>query len=106
MDDETIVIIDYENRSIRLTTERYHHILEHPEMLEQLEKIIETLANPQLIVATHADESVRVYHRFYDITPVTSKFLQIAVKILSDDAFILTAFFSKREKKGRILWKI
>ena len=105
MNDETVILADHEGRSIRLTPERHEHILEHPEMVEQFERICETLAQPETVVVTTADETVHVYHRHYEITPVTSKFLQVAVKLLEDDAFVLTAFFSSRPKKGKTIWQ-
>jgi hypothetical protein len=49
---DIIILIDYSGRQIRLTTERYQHILEHPEMLDQLERIRETLSQPDLVVCT------------------------------------------------------
>jgi hypothetical protein len=103
--DDTTVLTDHTGREIRLTAERRKHILEHPEMVDQFERIAETINRPETVIATNADNTVHVYHRYYEITPVTSKFLQVAVKILEDDAFVLTAFFSRREKKGMILWK-
>ncbi len=104
MDDDTIILIDHEGREIRLTAERREHILEHPEMAEQFERIQETIKSPETIITTTADDTVHVYHRYYETTPVTSKFLLVAVKVLEDDAFVLTAFFSRREKKGIVIW--
>jgi hypothetical protein len=105
MADDTLLLTDHQGLKIRLTAERLTHLLEHPEMDGQFEKIAQTLAEPETIIATNADESVHVYHRYYELTPVTSKFMQVAVKVLPEDAFILTAFFSRREKKGTVLWK-
>ncbi|MCI0713594.1 MAG: hypothetical protein L0154_25785 [Chloroflexi bacterium] len=104
MNDDTIILIDYEEREIRLTTERRDHILEHPEMAGQFERIQETIKSPETVIASTADETVPVYHRYYETTPVTSKFLLVAVKLFEDDAFVLTAFFSRREKKGTVIW--
>ncbi len=105
MNDDNVYIIDYAERRVRLTAERRQHILEHPEMSEQFARIVETIETPELVVTTLADETVQVYHRYYETTPVASKFLLVAVKILPEDAFVLTAFFSRREKKGRRTWK-
>lgn len=104
MKDDTLLLIDPDGRQIRLTAERRDHILEHPEMVGQFERIHETIQSPQIIIVTAADDRVRVYHRYYETTPVTSKFLLVAVKYLAEDAFVLTAFFSKRQKKGTVLW--
>jgi len=104
-DAQTITLVDHQQRAIRLTVERRHHILEHPEMQGQLDRISETLLIPDLIVATTVDPSVHVYHRFYAATPVTRKYMLVVVKIVDDDAFVLTAFFSSRQKKGLVIWK-
>jgi hypothetical protein len=98
-------LIDYDGRTIRLTKERQLHILDHPEMSGQLDRIRGTLLQPVVVVATDHDESVYVYHRYYITTPVTSKYLLVVVKVFKDDAFVLTAFFSSRQKKGATIWQ-
>lgn len=105
-DADTIFLTDHQGRTVRLTKERQEHVLEHPEMVGQFGRITETVREPELVVATRMDESVHVYHRFYDTTPVTSKYLQVAVKLLEADAFILTAFYSSRQKRGETVWQI
>jgi hypothetical protein len=100
-----VIFTDHRGRKIRLTDERHTHVFQHSEMVGQLQCLEETLLEPELIVATTVDPSVHVYHRFYLVTPVTRKYLLVAVKMLPDDAFVLTAFFSSRTKKGRIVWQ-
>lgn len=102
--DETILLVDYLGRRIRLTPERLDHIRKHPEVEGQLERIHQTLAQPDAIVETIIDETVHVYHRFYEKTPVTSKHMHVVVKV-TDDAFVLSAFYSNRRKKGRTIWE-
>ena len=79
--DEQTIMIDYRGRVIRLSEERRIHILEHPEMADQFDWIKETIASPDFIIATLVDPAVHVYPRFYPQTPVTRKYLLIAVKI-------------------------
>lgn len=105
MTDDTMTLIDHEGREIRLTKERRDHILEHPEMTHQLARIQETVETPESVITSAADDTVHVYQRYYEMTPVTSKFLLVAVKLLEDDAFVLTAFYSRREKRGTVIWK-
>jgi hypothetical protein len=102
--DKTTIFTDHQGREIRLTGERRAHVLDHPEMAGQLDRIRETLAEPERVVAAPADSTVHVYHRHYDQTPVTEKFLLVAVKMLADDAYVLTAFFSSRPKRGDVIW--
>ena len=42
---------------------------------------------------------------YYDTTPVTEKYLCVVVKELTDDIFIITAYFTDKIKRGEILWK-
>ena len=85
-DDNTLLLTDHQGRIVRFTAERQRHVLEHPEMVGQLERVAETLSRPELVVATRLDDSVYVYHRFYATTLVASKYLQVAVKLFLDDA--------------------
>ncbi len=95
---------DRNGREIRLTDERLTHILEHPEMRNQEPRITETLFTPDSIIASHHDSTVQLYHKMYNETPVTRKFLVIVVKYLEQDAFVITAFFADKEKKGVRIW--
>lgn len=106
MADDYDVLQGHQGRRIRLTAERWAHSLEHLEMVDQRERVLETLETPDIVIATVKDESVHTYHRLYPKTPVTRKYLLVAVKIVSDDdAFVLTAFFSSQLKKGSTLWQ-
>lgn len=101
-----IYFTDIHERQIRLSEERKKHIEEdHPEMREQTEKIVETLKNPEIIKESSADSSVELFYRFYTDTPVEEKYLCIVVKVLEEDLFIITAYFTDRVKQGRTLWE-
>jgi hypothetical protein len=97
---------DIQDRQIRLTDERLEHIeTEHPEMSGQLDKIGETLLQPDTIIKSRIDPDVEQYYRSYEVTPVTEKYLCVIVKVLVDDLFIITAFFTDTVKRGKVLWK-
>ena len=97
---------DFRNRWIRLTYERQEHIeTDHPEMSGQSDKIQDTLLNPDRIIRSRTDPDVELFYRHYDITPVTEKYLCVVVKVLIDDLFIITAYFTDTIKQGEILWK-
>lgn len=97
---------DLNDRYIRLTEERQEHIeTDHPEMQGQIDKIRETLIDPDIIVRSRTDSNVELFYRYYNITPVTEKYLCVVVKVLSDDMFIITAYFTDKIKRGEILWK-
>lgn len=99
-----IVLRDFSGRAVRLTDERRAHILRHPEMEGQENRIAEVLWRPDLVVQSVHDSDVCVYHKWYEETPVTCKYLVVVVKYLDGDAFVITAFFTDREKRGEQIW--
>lgn len=56
---------DVWRNSISLTEERRLHLLEHPEMREQEDKLAETLLNPDVVIQSQTDNTVRLFHRLY-----------------------------------------
>ena len=77
------------NRLIRLTDERIKHItLNHPETKNCITWILETVENPDLIMAGDFGELIGV--RLYEKTPVTyDKYLIVVYKETSNlDGFI------------------
>ena len=97
---------DVYNRDVRLSDERYEHLVsDHPEMEIQIDKVQETLLNPEKVVRSKTDTGVELFYQYYHSTPVTQKYLCIVVKALTDDAFIIKANFTDMIKKGEILWK-
>ena len=74
-------------------------------MKGQQPKIKETLADPDIIIISKYDKAVLLYHKLYSKTPVGEKYLLVAVKVLQDDAFVMTSFFTDKIKKGEIKWQ-
>jgi molybdopterin synthase catalytic subunit len=98
-------LIDYAKNVIRLNNERLAHIKEHPEMLNHVDKIKETLANPDIVVKSRTDEEVNLYYRYYERLSIGNKYLCVVVKCKQDDAFLVTSYFTDSIKKGGIIWK-
>ena len=73
------------------------------EMEVQFDKVQEVLLNPDIIIRSRIDTDVELFYRYYDITPVTEKYL--CVLKLTDDLFIITAYFTDMTKRGETLWK-
>ena len=97
---------DFEGRVIRLTDERLTHIREHPEMSDLKAAIAETVARPARVVQSVSDPQAHLYYRWYVGTRVGDKFLCVVVKVVDDDAFVLTAYLTDTIKKGRQVWPI
>ena len=95
---------DYSGRTIRLTSERLKHILDHPEMEEMIGSIEETLRSPIKVVQSLSDEEAHLYYRFYIEMRVGNKYLCVVVKCKVNDAFVLTAYLTDSIKKGAIIW--
>src|SRR3990167_3534835 len=86
---------------IRLTEERWHHIVErHPEIEGQMAKIQSTIQNPDLIVKNRYNKKERYYHRYFKSL---KNYLIVIVEY--EKNFIITAFISRKIKKGEVLWK-
>lgn len=90
---------------VSLDEDRWRHVLEHPEMQNQLDRIKETVANPDEVRESTHDPSVLLFYKLYTETPVTEKYLLAVVKVLKREGFIVTAFFTDRVKKGGLVWK-
>jgi hypothetical protein len=99
------MIRDILGHEIRLTDERLKHIESRVEMRNQQNKINETLSNPDCIFESNHDPEVLLYYRKYRSTPVTEKYLVVVAKVTSEDAFIVSSFFTDKIKSGVIKWQ-
>lgn len=97
---------DFNDRNVRISEERFGHFEnDHPEMAGQVDKVAETLLQPDVVVRSRTDSEVELFYRHYLMTPVGEKYMCVVVKVKVDDAFILTAYFTDTIKKGDVLWK-
>ena len=99
-------LIDYQNRRVRLTEERLEHILRHPELSAMEGEIDITLKNPEEVRRSRTDETVFLSYRYYTETLIGDKWLCVVVKYLDNDAFVLTAYFTDKIKKGEQVWPL
>jgi len=91
---------------VRLTDERWNHICRrHPEFKGQERGVLETIESPEIVLRGDYGEKLAV--RFYKTTPLTSKYLVVAYRELTEtDGFVVTAYFARRIADGReVLWK-
>jgi hypothetical protein len=95
---------DYQGRDVRLTEERLHHILEHPEMADLESALERTLRQPQYVIQSRTDLAAELSYRFYVGTKVGDKWLCVVVKYGTNDAFVVTAYLTDQLKKGAQLW--
>ncbi len=101
-----IVVKSKNNVSLRLTKERWNHIvLRHPELDGQKDRVLETVTEPDLIQQGDFGELIAI--RFYEKTPLTSKYLiTIYKEVVSADGFIITAYYAtKPSERRKTVWK-
>lgn len=89
--------------AIRLTDERWRHIVEnHVELAGHFYDVLETVSLPDFVAKGHQDERLAV--RRFD----NGKYLVVVYKEVEADGFVITAFFTSRieqvERRG-IIWK-
>ena len=97
---------DIWGNDVQLTQERLAHLLEHPEMKGQEDKLTETLLEPDVAMQSRSDETVRLFYRPYKGTIVSDKYICVVVKYPhGSNSFIITAYFTDKVKEGAVLWK-
>ncbi len=74
-------------------------------MVDQLDRIFTSIADPDRIVRSRTDNSVELFYKYYASTPVSMKYLCIVVKTFKDDNFIVTAYYTETVKRGKVLWE-
>ena len=78
---------------IRLTDERWAHIVTgHNEMTEMRQQVLDTVAEPERILAGNAGEYLAVR------TLKPGKWLVVIYRELVDDGFVITAFMTRRAR--------
>lgn len=97
-------LFDYQGRTVRLTDERFQHILEHPEMVGMEAAIEQTLREPETVSRSSTDPAVALSYRYIPGTLVGDKWLCVVVRYLVNDAFVVTAYLTDQPKAGEILW--
>ena len=82
---------------IRLIGERWAHITEeHPELPKLELNVLETIAQPEMIVGGHAGELLALRQ------VETGKLMAAICREFEDDGFIITAFLTRRADS---LWR-
>ena len=80
------------------------HILGRAEMRGMRDEIIRTLQAPAEVRISRSDTAVRLFYEFYSQTMIGGKWLCVVVKYRTDDAFVVTAYFTDKLKAGERVW--
>ncbi|MBS3139042.1 hypothetical protein J4207_05030 [Candidatus Woesearchaeota archaeon] len=84
-------IKDVSGRIIHMTSERWKHILKHPEMQQRMQHIIDVLTKPQKIINVKTD--VKFYYGYDKHRKSPAKYLRVIVKYLNCKGYIITSYF-------------
>lgn len=101
-----VIIRSRSGADLRLTRERWDHIARrHPEMRLQKARVIETVMEPDRVLA--GDEGCLMATRLYSQTPLTRKHLVVVYREVQESGgFIITAYLARRlSQTRRTLWK-
>ncbi len=102
-----VIVRSVNNVPLRLTGERWNHVrTRHPEMSDQLERILETAFQPDMVQQGDRGELLAI--RRYPDTPLMGKYLVVAYREVSDqDGFVLTAYLTNEPSpRRRVVWKL
>lgn len=95
------VVFSVEGVPIRLTTERWFHIVEnHDDLAGYYDEVLETVANPDIVLPGQRGSliAVRGYGR--------KRYLAVIYRQLSaKDGFIITAYFTSKIDRKKAVWK-
>jgi hypothetical protein len=89
---------------VRASEERLEHARMHRELHGYDDLLPLTLAEPDYVFQSQRDPALRIYDRRFELLHIGIKDLWVVVKWHPNDAFLLTAHFTDRRRKGRQLW--
>ncbi len=86
---------------IRLTAERWFHIVEnHDDLAGYYDDVLETIENPEIVIQGYRGSfvAVRGYGRKQYLTVIYRQ-------ISSEDGFVITAYFTDKVDKKKVVWR-
>lgn len=94
-------VISVDGVPIRLTDERWVHIVEnHDDLAGHYDDVLEAVENPDMLLPGHKGSllAVRGYGR-------RGYLVVIYRQTTTDDGFVITAFFTDRIDREKVIWK-
>ena len=103
--DDVLIINSRSGIPVRLTEERWNHIVSgHPEMRDCRERVLETLADPDMVRQGDFGELLAI-REYRELKP--GRFAVVVYReTCPDDGFVLTAYLTDRpSSRRRVIWK-
>ena len=100
------LLTDFQGRVVRFPEERWVHIIaRHAEMVDMEWVISETLLDPDEIYRDPtASGEVQLYYKRYQGLPIGDERICIVVRVLDNDAFVITAHPAGHPKGDQLIW--
>ena len=97
-------VVDIFGDEIRLTQERWQHVLEHhPVMKGYLDHLRQTLTEPNVVQRSPTNPNEYRYYRFFEEI-YGGKYVFVAV-VKEADNFVVTAFITRTIRRGgEFIW--
>ena len=87
-------IKDKYGKKVKLPRERWNHITsEHPQLVNVLEVMIDTILNPTFLKQSPHDRNVKYY---YKKIKEKRRYLMVAVKYLNGEGYVITSFYTRK----------
>jgi hypothetical protein len=99
-----IVMMDFQDRAIRLTDERQRHITEYSDPALNVTSIREALRQPDVMTEAFHHPEIRLFYRIYT-RRTTERNFHVVVKVRGYDMLVVTAFYGKGLSWGAAAWK-
>ena len=99
------VLMDFQDRAIRLTDERRKHISQFTEATADLAAIRETLRQPEVMTEAFHHPELRLFYRIYSRRSSDERKFHVVVKVRGYDMLVVTAFFGTDLSWGEKQWK-
>lgn len=106
MNEPVFEVVSRFSKKVKLSEDSYDHIAHrHPEVSGELEKMKETLVNPQTIRKSMYDDNVWLFYRLFRKTPVSRKYLMVGVRLFNNEGIVITSYFTHKIKMGDEIWR-
>ncbi|RJP76854.1 MAG: hypothetical protein C4524_09470 [Candidatus Zixiibacteriota bacterium] len=100
------VLMDFQDRAIRLTDERRRHIAGPADPRGVVQAIRDTLQHPDEMQEAFRHPQMRLFYRLYSHRMEDDRVFYVVVKVRGYDMLVVTAFYGRNFSWGGARWKV
>ena len=98
------VLMDFQDRAVRLTSERQEHIAQLDDPDQWKREIEETLRQPDSMSEDFHHPRLRMYYRIYLREVDAERQFYVLVRVRGYDMLVVSAFFGRGFNWGNSIW--